>query len=138
MENRKQEIRGVFTAFLRTLEQLTEEELNQLASGEGTLQFVPRKPSKKNASQNRLDPRKVQDIAAELQRANTREEAREILHRDPAFPKMGHLVELAKYLKVHVIKHDNREDVENKIIEFVVGAKLRSEAIQGLNLKGHG
>jgi hypothetical protein len=43
---------------------------------------------------------------------------------------------LAKGQKLYVAKNDRREDIENKIIEFVIGAKLRTEAIQPLNLKG--
>jgi hypothetical protein len=46
------------------------------------------------------------------------------------------LANFARALKVHVVKHDRREDIEAKIVEFVIGGKLRTEAIQSLNLKG--
>jgi hypothetical protein len=38
-------------------------------------------------------------------------------------------------LKIHVNKHDRREALEDKVVESVIGVKLRSESILGLNLK---
>jgi hypothetical protein len=46
------------------------------------------------------------------------------------------LAAFARLLKVHVVKHDRRDDIESKIVEFVIGGKLRTEAIRSLNLKG--
>jgi hypothetical protein len=42
-------------------------------------------------------------------------------------PNKDTLTAIAKSLKVHVVKYDRREDIENKLIEFVIGAKLRRD-----------
>ncbi len=47
-------------------------------------------------------------------------------------------IEILVVLKVHINKHDKRDAIEDKIVEFVVGVKLRSEAILCLNLKSSG
>ena len=35
---------------------------------------------------------------------------------------------------LNIQKIDKKEDIENKIIEFIVGSRLRTDAIRGLNL----
>jgi tRNA(Ser,Leu) C12 N-acetylase TAN1 len=70
---------------------------------------------------------------AKLNECKDRDSARETLS---AIKNRDALASLARTLKVHVVKRDRREDIESKIVEFVIGGKLRTEAIRSLNLKG--
>jgi hypothetical protein len=72
-------------------------------------------------------------VLAKLNDCKDRAEAREILS---TIVGRDAIESIARTLKVHVVKHDRREDIEAKIVEFVIGGKLRTQAIQSLNLKG--
>ncbi|MCY1076326.1 hypothetical protein [Archangium lansingense] len=77
-------------------------------------------------------------LAMKLGELNTRDEAQDLLRRNPSMAVRENIAQLAKTLKVYVAKHDDRDTIERKIIEFTVGAKLRTDAIHGLNLKRSG
>jgi hypothetical protein len=77
-------------------------------------------------------------LATKLDELKTRDEAQELLRQSPSLGGRENIARLAKFLKVYVAKHDDRDTIERKIIEFTVGAKLRTDAIQGLNLKRSG
>jgi DNA-binding TFAR19-related protein (PDSD5 family) len=62
-----------------------------------------------------------------------RDVARQVLS---SIARRDALASFARMQKIHVTKQDRREDIENKLIEFVIGGKLRTQAIQTLNLKG--
>ena len=70
-----------------------------------------------------------------LQTSRTREDVLRILQEDSRVDSREKLVRFAKMLRVHVNKSDKREMLEDKIAESVIGVRLRSEAIQGVNLK---
>jgi hypothetical protein len=73
-------------------------------------------------------------LASRLFELPTREAALELLGHDPRMQTRENLDKLAKLLTVYISKHDDQDTVQRKIIDFTVGAKLRSEVIQGLNL----
>jgi hypothetical protein len=118
----------IFTA---TIENLNQEQIDQLILGKGRLMFAP--ISRTRAAKNHQPPADQASILARLNDCRDREEARRVLS---AITNRDSLAGIARELKVHVVKQDKREDVESKIIEFVIGGKLRTEAIQSLNLKG--
>ena len=82
---------------------------------------------------NRISSNDTEEVWQKLNECNDRDEARQILS---TIVNRNTLASLAKNLKIHVTKHDKREDIENKLIESVIGGKLRTEAIQTLNLGG--
>ena len=45
------------------------------------------------------------------------------------------LVRLAKLLQVYVTKSDKNNIIKDKIVESIVGVRLRTEAIRGLKFK---
>ena len=70
------------------------------------------------------------EILKELQGCKTRDEGYEILSK---FLKNKKEYEMfAKHLDVSILKQDNSDKIKEKIIEATVGAKLRSNAIQGI------
>ena len=115
-----------------TIENLDQDQIDQLMSGKGKLTYMaPAKAKEANTSQ----PTDQAAILSKLNECRDRDEARQVL---TAITSRDALAAFARTLKVHVVKHDRREDIESKIIEFVTGGKLRTEAIQSLNLKGGG
>lgn len=115
-----------------TIEGMAGEDVELLLAGKGKLTFTPAE-NPKNAN---VEP--SADHVALMSRLNDckdRDEARQVLL---LVATKDALISLAKGQKLYVAKNDRREDIENKIIEFVIGAKLRTEAIQTLNLKGGG
>lgn len=115
--------------FVATIEALDQEQVDLLMSGKVKLTVVGPKKTKD------VNPPAVDEVEI-LNRLNDcrdRAAAREILD---AIKTRDGLAAFARTLKVHVVKHDRREDIESKIIEFVIGGKLRTEAIRSLNLKG--
>jgi hypothetical protein len=93
------------------------------------LRFVANDKTQEKTS----SPTVIVDLVERLNMCKDRDEARRILLE---VTNKESLSSLARSQKIHVAKHDRREDIENKIIEFVIGGKLRSEAIQTLNMKG--
>jgi len=113
-----------------TIESLDEDQIDQLASGKAKLTFA----SIARASEpSGVLPADYVEIREQLNQCKDREGARFVLS---AMATRDALAAFARTLKVHVVKHDRREDIEAKIIEFVIGGKLRTEAIRSLNLKG--
>jgi hypothetical protein len=113
-----------------TIESLDQEQIDKLIAGKGKLTFTDSVTAREPASSPPIDQA---SILAKLDACKDREEARQVLS---AITNRDALSAFARTLKVHVVKHDRREDIESKIIEFVTGGKLRTEAIQSLNLKG--
>jgi hypothetical protein len=132
----RQDMKRLLQALSKMLDQMTEEEYEQFLSGELKLGFV--REDKENRKVNKISEEDLKSLSCKINELKDREEAQDFLKNDPRVHLKDNLVCLAKFLKVHVVKNDKREVVEEKIIEFVVGAKLRSEAIQGVNLKSGG
>lgn len=74
----------------------------------------------------RLD---LTDVVAKLTAAASRSDASRFL--DDSFGTKKALEQIARHLDVVVSKQDKAETLRDRIIEATVGARLRSEAIQG-------
>jgi len=129
---RKSDLARALRILVAAIESMGEDEIDLLLSGKGKLTLsvaeksknIPAEPSVAHAA-----------IMNRLNDCKDREEARQVLS---SVATKDDLTSLAKAQKLYVTKNDRREEIENKIIEFVIGAKLRTEAIQTLNLKGGG
>lgn len=125
----------------KTFDEMPDTEFEQFINGTGKL--PPLISSKKNSKGkikegSKLSAEEISDLIPKLQDCLTRDEVRDILHKDPRILLKNNLEQLAKQIGVHINKHDKREAIEEKIVESIVGTKLRSDAILGLNLKGSG
>ncbi|MGN6116919.1 MAG: hypothetical protein ACTHN2_15515 [Nitrobacter sp.] len=116
--------------FVATIESLDQDEVEQLLAGKAKLTIVS---PKKTKGMSGKPPGDLASISARLNESRDRTKAREILSE---ITGRDSLAAFARSLKVHVVKHDRREDIESKIVEFVIGGKLRTEAIRSLSLKG--
>ena len=131
----KEEMTRLFRAVARLIESMSNSEYDLFVSGQWRPTVAARKDRKKRATE-RVSAEQLEGIISRLRDTKSREEAREILKNDSRMLLKDNLNELARLLQVHVTKNDKREEIEDKVVEFVVGVRLRSEAIQGLNLKG--
>lgn len=73
----------------------------------------------------------IADITAKLEMVASRAEASEYLEKNFGTKKV--LEQIARSFDVVVSKQDKTETLRDRIIEATVGARLRSEAIQGNN-----
>jgi hypothetical protein len=120
----------LFRLFAATIDNLDEHQIDQLIAGKAKLTFTPANKGKELSTAPPID---LAIVLAKLNDCKDRAEAREILS---TIVGRDAIESIARTLKVHVVKHDRREDIEAKIVEFVIGGKLRTQAIQSLNLKG--
>lgn len=132
----KHEFAKLFRAFSKMLETMTEEEYERFVNGELRFSFVHARKRKEQAQNTTQD--ELQAVVSQLLASKSREEAWQILRSDERMQLKDNLTRIAKLLKVHIIKQDKRDEIENKIVEFAIGSKLRSEAIQGVDLKSSG
>lgn len=117
---------------MAVVDSLDQEQISQLISGRGKLAFVP---MNKDLHASDAKSHDYSSIVNQLNGASGREEARSALR---ALPNRDAVASVARLLKVHIIKQDKREEIETKIVEFIIGGKLRTEAIRSLNFKRSG
>ena len=115
------------------IDSFTNAEVERLLSGESKL--LVSAPVRQQSKRAAVQDKGVDEIINGLNRANDRDEARAVL--SDISNKEG-LTAVAKSQKIHITKQDRREDIEHKIIEFFIGARLRTDAIKSLNMKGGG
>lgn len=115
------------------IEGFTNEEIERLLSGESKLLVTP--SVSRSTKREPAQVQELEDVIRGLNDAKDRDEARAVLAR---IANKKSLTAVAKSQKLHITKQDRREDIENKIVEFYIGAKLRSDAIKTLNMKGGG
>ena len=90
--------------------------------------------SVEKSSSNEQKQFDIDSTLLQLNESQDRESAKSVLL---SIANKEMLVSLAKSQKIHVLKTDRREDIEDKIVQFFVGRKLGTEAIQNLNLTGN-
>lgn len=112
------------------LDDMSDEDFDGFLKGTLTIELVPRTRDGKEPATSADD----NSLAAALRSTTTRQEGLDLLRSRKR--SRAELAQLARQLQVHVDKNDKVELLEEKIIENVIGARLRSGAIQGINLKG--
>ncbi|MGG0473557.1 hypothetical protein ABEY96_15320 [Priestia aryabhattai] len=73
----------------------------------------------------------LEQIASQLENFNDKNLALKFLLGNNALDNKGHLLSLAKILDVNVRKESNNGEIIERIVDSVVGSKLRSMAIRG-------
>ncbi len=111
---------------------LSDKEINILESGDFEISLnikKPMKPKKDLSSYADVDSTVIKKICAELEQANSREDGLSILERHLKNKKELDL--FAKSIDLAVMRSDKIDTIKNNIVDVTVGARLRSEAIQG-------
>lgn len=111
-----------------TIERMSDEELARLnePGTEIEIKVVRRRSRDDIAPEARLD---LAEVVEKITGAASRSDASKFL--EDGFGTKKALEQIARHLDVVVSKQDKAETLRDRIIEATVGARLRSEAIQG-------
>jgi hypothetical protein len=113
-----------------TIDSFSEKDINLLLTGEAKLVLKLADKTSSN-EQKQFD---ISSIVQKLNESKDRESAKSVLSD---VSNKDVLTSVAKSQKIHILKNDRREDIEDKIVQFFVGRKLGTEAIYNLNLTGN-
>lgn len=127
-----------FFTFLKVLigiiDQLNDEQYKGLINGTGKLVY---QDIEKNQD-TKKDPKKIEvrtiNYANKLTQFDSREKAFDFIKKMKC--KKNELIDIANYHNIHILKSYTKEKIIKRIVEALVGEKLRSKAIKNTNLKG--
>lgn len=119
----------VFRRILEALNSLSGEEINNLSDPLYSVEVrVVRRQSKEELTLFSADIN-VEDAINEVSVLATRQEAQALL--DEKYLSRKALEPIARKLDIPIMRQDKVEVLRDKIIEATVGARIRSQAIQG-------
>lgn len=140
----KQEMINLFKSFTIAFEEMSEDQYKSLLNGKGRLKFVAleskeMKKTEKKETEKKFKPKlsdeELKKFTEQLQSCKTQEEARSLLQRKASTLVKGDLLEISEMLKIHANENDTRDVIEDKIVHFGIGIKLRSQAIESLSFE---
>lgn len=118
----------ILSDLTREITSLSDEELKKVSDGEYLISLAV-KPRARSTRSEDISETDKQNIVSDLGQAETREDGIQVL--EDALKNRKELESLAKFLDVSVLKQDKVEYIREKIVEATIGARLRSQAIQG-------
>ncbi|HCG7440928.1 TPA: hypothetical protein NJ377_004678 [Vibrio parahaemolyticus] len=125
-------LKNYLSSILSSIDELSDTDLEKLESGEFELSIkLVRKSSNKPEAENKrpLSGTNFDAVIQELYNAKSREAGIEVI--DSHLKLKNDLVLFAKYIDVAFLKSDKVSKIKETIVDATVGAKLRSNAIQG-------
>ncbi len=132
MRESKQTIAKLLSAFAETLNSMDDREFDLFIEGKAKLQLVENHKPRAKSVTGGGDAEFVAELSRKLNDAESREEAERLIASVKHPRRRNLLVLLANACNVDVGAKDNIAIIERKLIENVVGAKLRSQAIQNV------
>lgn len=127
----------LFQLATKALEDLTDKEIDQLLKNQGRLKFVEQDVVEQQPPAiDRIPDDELQALADQFQKSDTSDKALEMLQTDHRVQRKDDLIRFARLFSVNINPRDKRDAIEEKIVRNVIGARLRSEAIQSLSLRG--
>lgn len=120
----------VFRRLTEALDSLSEDELKKLSDPQYTVEV---KAVRRRAKDERgLPPpdTSAEEAIAQLTSLPSRQDAQTVL--DSKYPSKKALELIARKLDIPIIRQDKIEDLRDKIVEATVGARIRSQTIQGI------
>ncbi len=130
----KNEIAEFLLAMGKFIKSMSDDDYAKFLKGDLQLQEFKKKKVRIKDSLKKLTDSDIEIIIDKIKITNNRDEAKIILANEESLSLKENLVKVARALKIHIQKIDKKEDIENKIIEFIIGSRLRTDAIRGLNL----
>ncbi len=128
MSNKKV-INNLLLSVNKLIKGLTNEELEALETGKFKLLLEISKTKSSKSSSISLDEISIKSLIEQLDLAKSREEGFKIVKL--ALKNKKELEVFAKYIDVAVMISDKVDKIRSNIVDATVGAKLRSNAIQG-------
>ena len=131
MSESKQTIAKLLLAFADAMNSMDEREFDLLIQGKAKLRLVQEKPKQeKNRESDACLDHVVAELAQKLNDVESRESAESLLASINHPRRRNFLILLAQACGVTVGSKDRIARIEQKLIEDVVGSKLRSQAIK--------
>lgn len=122
-------IQKVLADVSRELGSLSDDEIQKLAEDGYSVSVKVVRERQRSTQPDEFPQEEMAQIVKDLEQAETREDGLQVLE-DSARTRKG-LELIAKHLDVSVLKQDKVEYIREKIVEATIGARLRSQAIQG-------
>lgn len=119
----------VFRRISEAIDSLPEDEIRKLSDPQYDVEVRTVRRRTKDELAILPSSTNVEDIIKELFEQATRPDAQSFL--DSKYPGKKALELIARKLDIPIVRQDKIESLRDKIIEATVGAKLRSQAIQG-------
>jgi hypothetical protein len=130
MNESKQTIAKLLAAFADAMDSMDDHEFELLIQGKVKLRVTqPRRSEKRIIHDPALD-QIIADVARKLNDSESREAAQTVLAAINQPRRKDFLIRLASVCGVNVREKDNISMIEQKLIENVVGSKLRTRAIE--------
>lgn len=129
MTSQKLQFSRVLQRLVDTVERLSEDDFSKLGDGSFNIEIrLTRKRSKEESSTPTHDA-DLANVIEKLIAFPNREEAQQFL--DANFSTRKSVEPIARKLDIPISKQDKVETLRDKVIEATVGARVRSQAIQG-------
>lgn len=123
------DLRMVFRRITEALDSLSGEELRRLSDPQYSVEVkVIRRRTKDDSNISSPDI-SAEDAITQVTALPNRQDAQALL--DAKFPSKKALEIIARKLDIPIIRQDKVEDLRDKIVEATVGARIRSQTIQG-------
>lgn len=129
MSNPEFTILTVFRRISEALDGLPTDELQRLSDPQYTLEIRAVRRRSKEESTNNVSSEEAKVVIETLTALSSRQEAQALL--DSRFPTKKNLEAIARRLDIPIVRQDKVEELRDKIVEATVGARIRSQAIQG-------
>ncbi len=120
---------AVIRRLAEALESLSGEDLSKLCDPAYTLEIKATRRRSKDAPPVGHSAVSVEQILDQLASVSTRDEAQSLLDLSALSKKQ--LEPIARKLDIPIVKIDKAEALRDKIVEATVGARIRSQTIQG-------
>ena len=119
----------VFRRIAEALNTLSEDELKRLSEPLYTIEVKAVRRRAKEEPSQLLPGSSAEDAISQISALSSRQEAQALL--DSKFSSKKVLELIARTLDIPINRQDKVEDLRDKIVEATVGARIRSQAIQG-------
>lgn len=117
----------VVTRILNDLGRVSDDDLALVLKGRAKIRLLIEKANDKSPPETQQTPEALARLAADIKQSPSREAA-EIRVKDMS---KGDLTALARQCDIPLTKRDSVERLREKIVEHMIGHRLRSEAILG-------
>lgn len=129
MSKVKESLSVILKRLCHALESMSEEELSKLADPQYLVEVKAVRRRTKDEPSLLPPDFSAEEAIAKVTVLPTRIEAQAFL--DTQFSSKKELERIARTLDIPINRKDKAEDLRHKIVEATVGARLRSQAIQG-------
>lgn len=129
MSQLKTNVLVVLRRLVEALDSLSEEELKKMSDPQYSIEFKAIRRRSKDESKLHFTDANAEEAITQLSMFSSRQDAQVML--DDKYPSKKVLEVIARKLDIPITRQDKIEDLRDKIVEATVGAKIRSQAIQG-------